>query len=163
LRTSEPDILRVVPSSDLRRGLRVGLQLRKVWEKALGQPLATELTPGPLERGRLTVFTARSTWLMEARFLEARLRTALQAELPDLGIERIEIRMGKRTAPEGRTETSKAKPEPRPFLANDEERARVREIVREVGDPDLRESLARLLEKAAARKRRLEEARRDGE
>ncbi len=138
-------ILGAVPDPDLRRDLEVSLRLRKVWAGALGEPLARALAPGLLRSGCLTVLTAHSAWLTEARFHEARLKTALAEALPDLGIERVKLRLGR-----GRQGPSE-RPAPVPGVREVDPvvRQEISGLVEAVADPELRSSLQRLFERAS--------------
>lgn len=104
-----------------------------------------------VEDGRLDLFTASSTWLHEARFLEQRILRALEAASPGLGLKRIRIRLDPSAAAAPPREEPIASAPPRPV--SPEERERIQGVVRGVRDPEVRARLTRLFEKAASRSR----------
>lgn len=144
----------------LGRRIREGLRLRRAWREALGEHLAKDLAPGPVEGGCLVIFSASPAWLTEARFLERRILDSLQAHVPDLGIERIELRLDD----SGDRQPAVVSPPPvpmRPVPA--EEREAIQDIVSGVADPTLRGLLARVFEKVRARQLGAEEEEADGQ
>lgn len=122
--------------------------MRKVWVEALGESLAQELQPGKVEGSQLQVLAASSAWLNEIRFLERRILKALEKAAPGLGLESIRARVASDAE---RQEAAPPAPPPPLRELDPAEVTQIQEMVREIRDPALRERLARILEKAAAR------------
>lgn len=107
------------------------------WEAAVGSRIAARARPIKLERGVLLVRAASATWAQELTLLSEEITTQLRAR--GFPVKALRFRVGHVDAPErppDRDEVRKAPPEaPLPDV--------VRASLDRVGDPQLREAIAR--------------------
>jgi hypothetical protein len=146
------ELFGALPKGRGRSALKRALRVRRIWAEAVGESLSRELHPGKVEGDCLWISTASSTWLGEARFLEVEILRALEKADPELGIRRTRIRLDS-SSPRALPGILLAPTSPFRRLVAPEEQERIRDMVRGVRDEVLRDRLARLFEKVAARTR----------
>lgn len=125
-----------------RFGPAAGLgEIVNCWPQAVGPEIARNAWPARLARdGTLRVSTSSSTWAFELTQLESKVLDRLRAHLGELTPARLRFELGPLPEPSGEAETivERTVPEVGPGLLAEGER-----IAAGIGDPALREAVAR--------------------
>jgi hypothetical protein len=118
--------------------------IRKRWSQIVGNPLAEHTFPLHLRFRKLTLLVDSPAWMQELCYLQPELLRRLQEALGDSVLSEIRFTVGsfpRKDAPDqGAAENLKP-------LSN-EELSLIQESLRPIKNPDVKESLRRLMERA---------------
>jgi hypothetical protein len=127
------------------RGLEGGLSEYRIagqWEKSVGKVIALHARPASVRGKKLTLVVDSPAWMQQLSLLKPELVLKVNDALGRDVVRDITLKLGELASPGRRSEERAV---PTPLTA--EERERIERYVRELHDPDVRESLRRLIEK----------------
>jgi len=137
-------------------GLTVAASIASKWPEMVGPGIAGHSRPQEIKGGRLTLIVDSSAWMNQLSLLSGDIVSKINAALGEDVVTDIRLRAGK-ISPS--TSGALAKPKrgserpPRRKLTADEQ-ADIERTASEIDDPELRARAKRLLEKAAATRKK---------
>ncbi len=112
------------------------------WEKAVGLAIARHAQPQAVRGKKLTLIVDSPAWMQQLSLLKPEIIEKVNSTLGKKTINDITLRIGE---VESRAELPEETPE-RTVLSQ-AEREKIKEHVRGIGDPDIREAVSRVIEK----------------
>ncbi len=114
-----------------------------IWDKAVGAGIARHARPSAIRGGKLTVIVDSSAWMQQLSLLKPEIVGKLNARLGENAVNGLTLRLGEielaaPSAPEYQPPTGSIGPD---------ERARIESVLAGISDPEVRESLRRVVEK----------------
>jgi hypothetical protein len=123
-------------------------EIWRIWDGVVGKQIASKARPSKFNDGVLVVVVVSAPWMHQLNFMKRDIAERLNDTLGKQLIREIYLKAGKPPEPE------RPRPVHKPAKRDltEEERERIAATVSELGDPDLREDFAALLEKDLTRK-----------
>ncbi len=112
------------------------------WEKSVGPVIARHAQPQAVRGKKLTLVVDSPAWMQQLSLLKPEIVEKVNRTLGKEAIKEITLRLGEF---ESRAEPSE-EPPVRAILGSDE-REKIAKYVCEIGDPDTREAVSRVIEK----------------
>ncbi len=112
------------------------------WEKTVGAAIARHAQPRSVRGKKLFLSVDSPAWMQQLSLLKPEIIEKLNTNLGKDTVKDIMLTLGEVAAPEHSAETA---PVRMPLSA--EERERIEQYIREVHDPDVRETIRRVIEK----------------
>jgi hypothetical protein len=129
----------------------------QVWDEVVGPQIAAHARPLRLREGVLEVRVEQAVWMQQLQLMKPQLLARLNECLGGPEIRDIYWRRGRLAPGPPAAETTVKRPPLKDIPLSTEETAAVERVVAEIGDPELRTCLHRLLSRQA----RLDKVRRD--
>lgn len=128
--------------------------LQREWSALFGEPLSLHTCPSGLKEGELLVTVDSPLWLQQLKFFKEEMLKRLQS----FGVRTIRFRHGsiyasRRRGP-GHTTPQSSPPALPSRPLDDADRTWIEQTIASIADEELRETLARAMEKALSRPRR---------
>ena len=112
------------------------------WEKAVGTVIARHAQPQEVRSKKLTLIVDSPAWMQQLSMLKPVLVEKINSRLGTDGIKGITLKLG-----EVRSTTMTVEDDPAPVSLDEDDRRKIEQYVHEVGDPDTRGKIRRLIEK----------------
>jgi predicted nucleic acid-binding Zn ribbon protein len=112
------------------------------WEKAVGPVIARHAQPQAVRGKKLTLVVDSPAWMQQLSLLKPEIVEKVNSTLGNKTINDITLRIGE-------VESRAEPPEETPVLnvLNQTERDKIKDHVRGISDPDIREAISRVIEK----------------
>ncbi len=120
------------------------------WDRTVGPAIARHARPLSLRGSKLTLIVDSPAWMQQLSLMKPEIRDKLNAGLGRESIREITLRLGEITAPE----SEKPSDTGREAALTPEEREKIEQYIRDIGDGEMREMLRRVIEKDLRSKKR---------
>ena len=127
------------------RGLESRLSEYRVlgqWEKAVGAVIARHARPQSVRGRKLTLVVDSPAWMQQLSLLKPEIMEKVNSTLGKKTINDITLRIGEVESREQPTEEPLVN-----NVLNQDEREKIKDYVRGISDPDIREAISRVIEK----------------
>jgi len=112
------------------------------WEKAVGPVIARHAQPQAVRGKKLTLVVDSPAWMQQLSLLKPEIMEKVNSTLGKKTINEITLRIGEVESREQPTEEPLVN-----NVLNQDEREKIKDYVRGISDPDIREAISRVIEK----------------
>ncbi|MDF1554888.1 MAG: DUF721 domain-containing protein [Deferrisomatales bacterium] len=124
-------------------------RLWEVWERAVGEPLASRCRPVDFRNGTLVLAVSSASWMQQVQFLTGTVRDTLNRALGEELVRQVRLRVAEAPAPPPPTEPPPLPPTDQLPPLPPEAVQQLEEELQGIPDPQLRAAVGRARERAA--------------